>query len=496
MALPRLRRAVLRGAVAIAVVGAAAAGVVALTIAVLPSPLQRLPREWAEFIDRQSNSSSPRLMAVGSWVANTLRRIDRGSDWQGPRDIGRPEDASVTPLRGVEPTRADWVVGDTPSLVRAIEQAQAGERIGILPGRYRLTTPLATRRSGRADAPIRLYALGTVGAVVLEVDTVTGLVIAHAHWDLQGLEWRGVCEQDDRCEHALHIKRGARGVQVHHNRFIDFNAAIKINGEAGEWPDEGLLRSNDLRNTRPRSGQRPVVGIDLVGASGWTIEGNTVSDIVSDDPRRASYGIYAKGGAVGTRIEANWVVCEQRLRGYRGARIGISLGGGGTTHPYCRSGMACEHREHHKGWVVNNRVLSCSDVGISLWQAHHSRILHNTLGDTAGILVRGGDANELSANLVDGPLRALEASGLHSLQPNQLRSWWQHFVPTVTEPWRSLRADRSRQTEPPDILQGPVIPEVALDRCGHPRSALTPVGDGPVSSRCPSGRLQNGTAPQ
>ena len=33
----------------------------------------------------------------------------------------------------------------------------------------------------------------------------------------------------------------------------DFNAHIKVNGEGGQWPDNGLVQYNTLTNSHPRT---------------------------------------------------------------------------------------------------------------------------------------------------------------------------------------------------------------------------------------------------
>ncbi len=92
----------------------------------------------------------------------------------------------------------------------------------------------------------------------------------------------------------------------------------------------GWSRDNRIYNTAARRTENPVTPIDLVAASDWTIRGNLVADFVKDGSDRTSYGVFAKGGGSGNLLEGNTVLCEHRLRGAPGRRVGLSFGGGGS----------------------------------------------------------------------------------------------------------------------------------------------------------------------
>jgi hypothetical protein len=184
---------------------------------------------------------------------------------------------------------------------------------------------------------------------------------------------------------------------------LDYNAHFKINGEAGQYPDDGLIEGNTLSNTAPRLTQGPVTPIDLVAASGWAIRRNLITDFVKSGGDQTSYGAFAKGAGSGTLFEQNAVLCEQRLRGLPGARVGLSFGGGGTGKPYCRDHKCVT--EQDQGVMRANLVAACSDVGIYINAGAGTRIVDNTLLDTAGLQVRFPESSALvDGNIVDGAI--------------------------------------------------------------------------------------------
>ena len=199
---------------------------------------------------------------------------------------------------------------------------------------------------------------------------------------------------------------------LRNSTLIDFNAHIKINGERGRFPDDGLIESNTITNTAARQTEDSVTSIDLVGASGWLIRANVITDFVKAQGNRISFGAFAKGGGSNNRFERNVVVCEMRLRGAAGWRVGLSLGGGGTGPEFCRDGRCITEQE---GSIIDsNLIASCSDDGIYLNRAAMSQVAHNTVMDTGGISVRFAESSaDLDGNLVDGVVRSRDGAAIH-----------------------------------------------------------------------------------
>jgi hypothetical protein len=210
------------------------------------------------------------------------------------------------------------------------------------------------------------------------------------------------------------------------NTIVDFNAHFKINGANGDFPDHGLIESNTLSNVHARRTGNPVVPIDLVAASHWTVRANVIKDFVKLDGNGVSYGAFAKGGGSANLFERNLVWCEDKLRGQPGQRVGLSLGGGATGAEWCRDRKCIT--EQQGGILRANLIAACSDVGIYLNSAADSRVEDNTLVDTSGIDVRFANSSaRLDGNLVDGPIRSRNGGLIHP-GDNQTAQLWQSYL--------------------------------------------------------------------
>jgi hypothetical protein len=194
---------------------------------------------------------------------------------------------------------------------------------------------------------------------------------------------------------------------IRNNLISDFNAHIKINGQDELYPDGGIIEENTLVDTRPRQTSTPVTPIDLVGASDWSIRHNLIADFIKLEGNVTSSGGFAKGGGSGNQFDGNVVLCEYRLRGWPGKRVGLSLGDGGSINPGCRNRQCVPEQNH--GVLRNNLVAFCSDDGIYLNRAFRSEIVHNTILDTAGLTARWPETTfHLGGNLIDGAVRIVE----------------------------------------------------------------------------------------
>ncbi len=223
---------------------------------------------------------------------------------------------------------------------------------------------------------------------------------------------RGVCPDHTNCDNAIHIVGGAQHFVLRNSRILDFNAQIKVNGENGAYPDDGLLEFNTLSNGRPRDTNNSVVPVDMVAASNWHVAGNLITDFVKSQGNRVSYGAFAKGAGDHNVFERNAVLCEFRLRGYPGQRIGLSFGGGGTGAEFFRN-QDTTHGEQSGSLMRDNLVAFCSDGGVYLNRAAQSDLEHNTLIDTAGIDARFAETTAaLDANIVDGVIRGRDGATL------------------------------------------------------------------------------------
>lgn len=282
----------------------------------------------------------------------------------------------------------------------AIEQADPGDVILLLPGEYSFAGMTITR-SGTREHPITLRAT-RLGEARLEARGTELFKLYGSDWIFENLDIHGACSRDEYCEHAFHIVANASGTTIRNNRLRDFNAAIKGNGENGAFPNDVIIENNTIANAAPRQTSNPVTPIDVVGGRRWVVRGNVIADFGKALGDRTSYGAFLKGNSFDGVFDRNLVVCEWRHAG--GLRVGLSLGGGGTGQRHCE-GSDCSV-EHTNGLIINNIIMNCpGEVGIYLNRASQTRIYNNTLYRTFGIVVRYPESTvEISNNLVSGSI--------------------------------------------------------------------------------------------
>jgi parallel beta-helix repeat protein len=375
------------------------------------------PRSLGPYIERRSAGHNPVIEGIGRTAREWLVRADRGEPAPGGAAWTGSVGAQAGGASSIKsaPAAYEVLVSDSAGLLRAVAAAAPGQVITLLPGSYRTSRTIEAFHPGSAEAPIVVRAIQP-GSVHLEIDAGEGFRVSAPYWRFENLALRGSCPKSYYCEHAFHVVGDAHHFAAVNNLIVDFDAHFKINAEKGRFPDHGLVDSNTLRNDSIRITPRPVTPIDLVTASDWVIRRNLISDFIKGDGDRISYGAFAKGGGGNNLFEQNVVICEDRLRGAPGQRIGLSLGGGGTGKTYCRDGKCIT--EQAGSTLRANLVASCSDDGIYLNAAARSRLLHNTLVDTGGITVRFPESSaDIEGNLVDGLVRSRDG-GIVRLDDN------------------------------------------------------------------------------
>ncbi len=503
--------------------------IVALLAAALSVPLfmslvnlvNAPPRLLAPYIAKRAAGHRPVLVAIGDRLAELLLTLDRGGDrepgsgnharamprlaaataWSAPAPAGSSTPGSVASASSAQPaftsepvvaladaaTRLPVVVASREALLGAIAHARPGDVISVRAGRYRFEgSSIEVARPGTAARPIVLRA-ERPGSVLLEMRTREGFRVTAPYWIFENLDLQGACAQHADCEHAFHVVGRAEHFTARGNTVSDFNAPFKINGEGGRFPDHGLIEHNTIGNTAARQTDQPVTMIDLVGASHWRISGNLIRDFIKAGGDHTSYGAFAKGGGGDNRFDGNIVLCEARLRGTPGARVGLSLGGGGTGAAFCRDSRCITEQEGSV--IVSNLIASCSDDGIYLNRAAMSRIVHNTLIDTGGISVRYGSSSaEVVGNLVDGAIRSRDDALVHAddnLETSlPLLYLGQHPLRALFRApedfdfrWHGAAPRRSAQAAPPGL-------------CGLPRPPRPAYGAFEDFSACSGGEPQ------
>ena len=442
----------------------------------------RTPRELAPYLLHRAENHNGTIVAASEAVARLLLQIDRGDLFAAAPIL--PQWAGATAHTG-ETSKAlgrEVRVAYEQELVDALKDAQPGDVIVLTAPQLHITRTLDIARPGEFRRPITLTsAAGQISTI--EFTALEGLRVLAPNWIFANLHIRGVCANHVDCQHAFHIVSGASNTIIRNCRIEDFDAHIKINGQGGKYPDNGIIEGNTLSNSAPRRTNMPVTPIDLVAASGWKIRSNLIADFIKAGGNRISYGAFAKGGGTGNRFEDNVIICEARTRAAAGQRVGLSFGGGGT------AGYACRDRscivEQVGGVARNNLIAFCSNVGIHLNRAASTKLEHNTLLDTGGIEVRFPESSlDSIGNLVDGPIYRRDGGTIVSSIDRSNNAAWMYFG---VHPVRKLFADWStlnlRWARAAPYLDA-ATRQNDMDGCGIARSATPAYGAFEQFDRC------------
>ena len=383
------------------ILGTLCGGAISYALETLAIP----PRRLAPYIEQRASGHNPTIVAVGHWMSQTLIANDRGpgNEVTLPRlKIG----AQLAAPKADAPSSGARLVpvASTAAASAAFANARPGDVITFAPGRYRFSGPyIEIARGGSQEQRITVRAT-VPETVVLEFDMTEGFLVSAPFWRFENLTIVGTCADHSSCEHAFHVTGKATDFIARNNTISDFNAHFKINGLDGQMPDRGLIEANTLTNSTIRRTENPVTIIDLVAASGWAIRKNFLSDFIKQDGNQISYGGFAKGAGSHNVFENNIVLCEYRLRGLPGQRVGLSLGDGGTGPQYCRDKLCTT--EQNDSAINGNLIAACSDDGIYINRSANSQVVHNTLIDTGGISIRYPESTtRAEGNLVDGRIR-------------------------------------------------------------------------------------------
>ena len=381
------------------------AALAVLGAAYLTEKLGVPPRLLAPYIEKRTSGHNPTIVRTGEMVGQILRTNDRGAAMpvqaRAFRIGAQPEAPGKIPGASEQ---SIVVVSSTAEALAAIASASPGDSITFAPGTYHFTGRyIAVNRPGTALRPITVRA-EQPGNVKLEFDMSEGFLVSAPYWRFENLTIVGACKSHYDCEHAFHVVGSGHHLGIRNNTITDFNSHFKINASGEQTPDDGVLEGNTLNNNSVRQTGLPINVIDLVVASNWIIRKNLITDFFKGEGNRTSYGGYAKGGGSNNLFENNIVLCEYRVHSPGAVTVGLSLGGGGTGAEYCRDKRCVTEQE--KSTIRGNLIASCSDDGIYINKGAMSKVIHNTLIDTAGISVRFPSSSaDIEGNLVDGKIR-------------------------------------------------------------------------------------------
>ncbi|MGE0526375.1 MAG: chondroitinase-B domain-containing protein [Bdellovibrionales bacterium] len=376
-------------------------------------------------------------------------------------------------------------VSTVGEMTAALAAAQPGHVITLAPGTYTINSSIGVSANGTASQPICLRA-ETFGTVTLRSNTMEMFKIAGAHWTFENLAVQGICGSDALCEHAFHVVQGAHFWTLRNSVMRDFNAMIKVNGQAGTYPSDVLIESNQFYNTRGRN-VGVLTFIDVVGGDRYIIRGNYIADFHKDGGNYVSYGAFLKGNGTNGLFENNLVVCSKNLPHNGDARIGLSFGGGGTGEQYCQDGGCAT--EHRNGTLRNNIIMNCSDVGVYLNKSQNTQIYNNTILNTAGIDARFSTTTASVRNNIiqskDGSAIANRDGGTHTASNNLIRT----SGAAVSDIFVNPGAGNLEFTSGAGALLSPgvTIPGYSKDFCGDSYTGAPNLGaiKYAASSSCP-----------
>ena len=413
------------------------------------------------------------LLATGGAAQATDGPATWNGTLVGPRLAGI-DDTRPRPLETV-------LVSTIEELRTAIGTARPGMVIEIQPGSYELSdAKIKVVKPGRPDHPIVLRA-ATLGSVRLKSSRLEGIHVLAPFWTFENLVIEGICEEDSLCEHAFHVVGDAVGTVIQNNWITNFNAAVKVNGTAGRYPDGGLIRHNAFVNERPRETERPVAVLDFVSASRWRVQRNFIADFAKTGDDRTSYGAFFKGAGEGNIFEQNVVRCEWRHSGLD--RVGFSFGADGTALPHCRDGSCAA--EHRGGIARNNVIMDCPNhAGIYLSKSDATLIHNNALIATRGIELRYPVTDAaIVNNIIDGSISARDG-GVFTSTGNLIAPGKAGEAPALSPGiYVDPRGGDLRLKDGQSVV-GRGVPMVSdgLDLCGQPYGS-GPLDIGPIQYR-------------
>lgn len=292
------------------------------------------------------------------------------------------------------------IVKNSAQLFNALGAALPGDGILLMPGKY----VLSQRKIELGDKKAKSWRSRTFvftenfGDVQIILDTTEGFYIDKPNWTFQNLIIDGQCSSPNYCEHAFHIVGDASNFILANSVVKNFNSHIKSNGfvkkkdDNRAFPHNVKIINNAFFNDYLRKTKSPATPLDIVGGENWLIEGNFVADFTKSMYTHRlnwTYGIFLKGGGKFGVIRNNLVACEWRLPHYSklDARVGISIGGGGTENRFCPNNNCSI--EHHSGRIIGNTIINCTnDSAIYVNRGADTYIGKNLIISSLGIEAR------------------------------------------------------------------------------------------------------------
>ncbi len=319
-------------------------------------------------------------------------------------------------------SNATLYVSDSKALLEALRQVKPGETIVVAAGDYVIKSKRFNTSSevATADSPITLLA-EQPGSVNLLMQTSEGIFLHQPYWTINGFRFE--CTSS-KCEHAVHIVGNADYTTISNNEFVNFNAALKINGYTDQnlYPDNGTIINNYFYSTSPQKTGSPVTPINIDHGDHWQVSKNIIRDFIKTRGNQISYGAFMKGGTTSGIFENNLIVCNTSKTRYSGSQVGLSIGGGGMKDRRNKAPYEANNT------VIRNNIIShCNDVGIYINRGQNSLVNNNTIYNTSGIDIRFPESSAtIINNIVSGKLRERDNGRLVKDEGNLVygRGFW------------------------------------------------------------------------
>lgn len=308
------------------------------------------------------------------------------------------------------------LVTNVIELENTIKKARSGDVIVLADGEYRLENKAlrlgTVNYFDNSSLPVVITSQNFKKAHIL-VDTSVGIEIVDRNWIVSNLVFKGICDRDFNCEHAIHIAGDADNIQVLGNDFVNFNSAIKSNGlmtKGGSnraFPDNVIISGNRFYNEWTRDARRPITPIDVVGGENWVVIDNFIADFskLRKGKMGYAYGAYLKGNSENGLFESNFVACMWKVPHYSALdlRIGLSFGGGGTGDKFCSGGVC--NQEHKAGVMTKNTIVNCSQgPSVYINKSEHIDIQNNTFIGSTGIELFNSKNIMINSNILNGKI--------------------------------------------------------------------------------------------
>jgi hypothetical protein len=282
-------------------------------------------------------------------------------------------------------TVIDISPGQAGQLASIVSDAPPGATIRLADGTYSVGTltvrnPGVTLRSASGD-PSRVVLDAAYGPSALVHPFANDVTIAELT----------LSRARDHLVHAYPADGGPdlRGLRLYRVRMVDSGEQfLKVNSNAARsaWVDAGTVACS--RFVMTASGRANIErafgcytgGIDVHSGRGWRLRDNTFQGIYCEDGEVAEHAIHFWKGARDTLVENN--IIEDCSRA-----IGFGLGDSGEGRAYGDDPYpGLGYIGHYGGIIRGNAVLADIpqyDTGIELAQSRGTRVLHNTLVETA-----------------------------------------------------------------------------------------------------------------